>query len=116
MRRPLILSSYVLLLAALVVAITSAVAGARRTGLPLPLHTRVTVSGQTLGSLSGRHVTGHVFVTAQWNSGNRYVVAAPRTDAAGRWTINFRPSHRGDYTMRIVTPDAGVLEYAFVVH
>jgi hypothetical protein len=82
----------------------------------LPLHTRVAFSGQTLGSRPGQHVTGHVFATARWNHGARYVVATPATDAVGQWRVTFHPSHRGFYTLRILTPDAGVLEYAFIVH
>src|SRR5690348_15348145 len=83
--------------------------------LPLPLHTRVTLTGQTLGSHAGQHVRGHVFATARWNNGGRYVLATPRTDALGRWRVTFHPSHRGLYTLRILTPDAGVLDYAFTV-
>jgi hypothetical protein len=80
------------------------------------LHTRVTLSGQTLGSRPGLHVRGHVFATARWNDGTRYVVAAPVTDSSGRWRVTFHPSHRGLYTLRILTPDGGLLEYAFRVH
>jgi hypothetical protein len=100
-----------------VVAVLAAVApaGSERRSLSLPLHTRVTLSGQTLGSRPGHHVAGHVYATARWNGGSRYVVATPATDSAGRWRIGFRPSHRGDYTLRILTPDGGLLEYAFVV-
>jgi hypothetical protein len=58
---------------------------------------------------------GHVFATARWNNGARYVVAVPATDSSGRWKVTFNPSHRGLYTLRIRTPDSGVLEYVFAV-
>jgi hypothetical protein len=87
-----------------------------RRALSLPFHTRVTLSGQTLGSRPGQHVTGHVFATARWNDGRRYVVAVPTTDSVGQWHVTFHPSHRGFYTLRILTPDAGLVEYAFIVH
>jgi hypothetical protein len=34
----------------------------------------------------------------------------------GRWRVTFRPSHRGFYQLRILTPDAAVFQYAFSVH
>ena len=83
--------------------------------LALPFHTRVTLTGQTLGSSPGQHMKGHVFATAQWNDGARYVVATPRTDSLGRWRLTFKPSHRGFYNLRIVAPDSSMLEYAFNV-
>ena len=33
----------------------------------------------------------------------------------GRWRVSFLPSHRGFYKLRILTPDAAVLDYAFTV-
>ena len=83
--------------------------------LPLPFHTRVTLTGQTLGSFPGQHMKGHVFATAQWNGGARYVVGTPQTDSLGRWRVMFHPSHRGAYTLRILAPDSSMLEYAFTV-
>jgi hypothetical protein len=83
--------------------------------LPLPFHTRVTLTGQTLGSSPGGHEQGHVFATARWNRGSQYVVGTPRTDSLGRWTVKFNPSHRGFYRLRILTPDSAALEYAFNV-
>ena len=44
------------------------------------------------------------------------MVAVPTTDSDGRWKVTFHPSHRGFYTLRILTPDAGLVEYAFIVH
>ncbi|HEY2778860.1 MAG TPA: hypothetical protein VGI77_13260 [Gaiellaceae bacterium] len=85
------------------------------TSLPLPFHTRVTLRGQTLGSHAGQHMNGHIFATASWNRGSRYVVATPRTDALGRWRVMFNPSHRGLYDLRIRTPDSAVLQYEFSV-
>jgi len=114
MRRAIAVNCVVLALVAAVAGISTATHASR--GLPLPLHTRVTLAGQTLGSTPGQHARGHVFATARWNRGARYVVATPATDASGRWRITFHPSHRGDYTLRILTPDSAVLEYAFVVH
>ena len=62
----------------------SAVCGSRRgEALSLPFHTRVTLSGQTLGSRPGQHATGHVFATARWNDGARYVVAVPPPTRSG---------------------------------
>jgi hypothetical protein len=83
--------------------------------LPLPFHTRVTLTGQTLGSNPGQHMKGHIFATASWNQGGRYVVATPQTDSLGRWRVMFHPSHRGVYDLRIRTPDSALLEYAFNV-
>jgi hypothetical protein len=114
MQRVLTLGCFVAVLIALVVVSPSA--AQTRRSLSLPLHTRVTLSGQTLGSRPGQHANGHVFATARWNHGARYVVATPATDVFGRWRVTFHPSHRGFYTLRILTPDGGVLEYAFVVH
>jgi hypothetical protein len=101
----------------ILIAVAVAAPAIERTGrsLPLPLHTRVTLTGQTLGSRPGQHVKGHVFATARWNNGGRYVVATPSTDPSGRWRMSFHPSHRGSYTLRILTPDGGLLQYAFDV-
>jgi hypothetical protein len=93
----------------------SAAAGRARRTLWLPFHTRVTLTGQTLGSHTGQHATGRVYATAQWNGGARYVVATPATDPSGHWTVRFHPSHRGDYALRILTPDGAVFDYRFVV-
>jgi len=116
MRRVLLVNCLAVGLVAVVgvVLATSSSHRARRS-LFLPFHTRVTLSGQTLGSRAGQHRKGHVFATARWNDGSRYVVATPRTDSSGRWHVVFHPSHRGFYTLRILTPDAAVLEYAFTV-
>ena len=113
MRRVIAVNCLVLVIVALVAGMSTANHASR--GLPLPLHTRVTLSGQTLGSHPARHETGRVFATARWKSGAQYVVATPTTDSSGRWAIHFRPSHRGPYTLRILTPDGGVLDYAFLV-
>src|SRR5690348_18487531 len=96
-------------LAVALIAVIGVVVGASSTdpgrSLPLPLHTKVTLSGTTLGSGPGQHVKGHVFATAQWNHGARYVVATPRTDRAGQWRADFRPSHRGFHGLPILPPD-----------
>jgi hypothetical protein len=110
MRRVLIVSSLVALLAA-----APASAKARRS-LSLPFHTRVTLTGQTLGSRPGHHALGRVYATARWNRGARYVVGVPATDSAGNWRVTFLPSHRGFYDLRVLTPDGARLEYAFRVH
>ncbi len=113
MRRALRVKLSVVVVTALVAATSSAAHAGR--SLLLPLHTRVTFSGQTLGSFPSLHATGRVFATARWNQGARYVVAAPSTDSSGRWSVTFRPSHRGGYTFRILTPDGGVFGYTFIV-
>jgi hypothetical protein len=113
MRRVLRVGCFAAVLISLVVVSPSAARTQR--SFSLPLHARVTLSGQTLGS-RGQHVKGHVFATARWSHGARYVVATPPTDAFGRWRVTFHPSHHGFYTLRILTPDGGVLQYAFVVH
>lgn len=113
MRLAFVLTRSLAVLAALVVV---APAGSGAQALSLPLHTRITLSGQTLGSRAGQHMSGHVYATARWNGGARYVVAVPATDSAGHWRIGFRPSHRGDYSLQVLTPDGGLLQYAFVVH
>ena len=116
MRRVLLTNCLALAVVATVgVVLATSSSDKPRPGLVVRLHTRVTLSGQTLGSRNGQHMNGHVFATAQWNNGSRYVVAAPRTDGGGRWKVKFHPSHRGFYTLRIRTPDSAVLEYAFVV-
>jgi len=103
-----------LILILMAVAAPSADRGPK--SLPLPFHTSVTLTGDTLGSLPGHHRTGHVFATATWNHGVRYVVGTPSTDSLGRWRVRFHPSHRGFYELRILTPDAAVFQYAFTVH
>lgn len=115
MRRVLTVNVLGLLVVLVAVAVAAPSVARSPKGLPLPLHTRVTLTGQTLGSRPGRHVTGHVFATARWNHGARYTVATPITDAAGRWRVSFHPSHQGFYRLRILTPDNGLLEYAFDV-
>ena len=115
MRRVITVNGLAVLLTLLAVAVAAPSVERTPKSLPLPLHTRVTLTGQTLGSAPGRHVRGHVFATARWNQGTRYVVATPVTDASGRWRVTFHPSHRGLYKLRILTPDAGVLDYAFTV-
>jgi hypothetical protein len=116
MRRALIVNCLAVVLVAVIgVVLATSSSDRPRRSLFLPMHTRVTLSGQTLGSRPGQHMKGHVFATARWNNGAPYVVAVPATDASGRWRVTFHPSHRGFYTLRILTPDAGTFEYAFVV-
>jgi hypothetical protein len=115
MRRIIAVNCLAVVLILTAMAVTAPSAEQMPKSFPLPLHARVMLSGQTLGSHPGRHRTGHVFATAQWNHGGRYVVATPRTDAQGEWRVPFRPSHRGFYKLRILTPDSAVLEYAFTV-
>lgn len=115
MRRVITANGLAVVLTLIGVAVAAPAVERTSRSLPLPLHTRVTLTGQTLGSRPGQHVKGHVFATARWDQGARYVVAAPLTDSLGRWRVSFRPSHRGSYKLRILTPDAAVLEYAFTV-
>lgn len=116
MRRALLVNCLAVVLVAVVgVVLATSSADQPRRSLFLPFHSRVTLSGVTLGSHPGQHVKGHVFATARWNGGARYVVAVPATDASGRWRVTFHPSHRGFYSLRILTPDSGVFEYAFAV-
>jgi|tagenome__1003787_1003787.scaffolds.fasta_scaffold18154264_1 hypothetical protein len=115
MRRIVAVNSLALVLVLIGVGVAAPAIERSPKSLPLPFHTRVTVTGQTLGSLPGRHMQGHVFATAQWNHGASYVVATPRTDSLGRWRVSFHPSHRGLYKLRITTPDSAVIEYAFTV-
>ena len=115
MRRVVIVNCLALALILFGVAVAAPSVTPTPKSLSLPFHTRVTLTGQTLGSRTGQHAKGHVFATAQWNHGERYVVAVPLTDSAGRWRVTFHPSHRGLYSLQIVTPDAGLLQYAFDV-
>jgi hypothetical protein len=116
MRRTISVNSLAVVLILIAVAVAAPSIDRAPKSLPLPFHTSVTLTGQTLGSLPGHHVKGRVFATARWNQGVRYVVATPRTDALGRWSVRFHPSHRGFYKLRILTPDSAVLQYAFSVH
>jgi hypothetical protein len=115
MRRVITANGFAVVLILITVAVAAPAVERTSRTLPLPLHTRVTLTGQTLGSRPGLHMKGHVFATARWNQGGRYVVATPVTDSLGRWHVSFRPSHRGFYALRILTPDAAVLDYAFTV-
>ena len=115
MRRVLTVNFLGLVLILVAVAVAAPSVARTPKGLPLPLHTRVNLTGQTLGSRPGHLVTGHVFATARWNLGPRYTVATPLTDPFGHWRVSFHPSHTGFYRLRILTPDNGVLEYAFDV-
>jgi hypothetical protein len=115
MRRVITANGLAVLLILIAVAVAAPAVERTNRSLPLPLHTRVTLTGQTLGSRPGHHVRGHVFATARWNHGGKYVVATPLTDSLGRWRVSFLPSHRGFYKLRILTPDAAVLDYAFTV-
>lgn len=115
MRRVISVNCVAILLILMVAAVGAPAVEPSRSGLFLPVHSRITLSGQTLGSRPGHHMKGHVFATAHWNDGARYVVATPRTDSLGRWQVTFSPSHRGLYKLRILTPDAAVLEYTFDV-
>lgn len=116
MRRVIAANTLALLLILVVVAVAAPSLDRTPKSLPLPVHSRVTLTGQTLGSRPGQHRKGHVFATAQWNSGARYVVATPRTDSQGQWRVTFQPSHRGYYNLRVLTPDSAVLQYTFNVH
>lgn len=116
MRRVIAANTLAVALILMVVAVAAPSLERPSKSLPLPLHTKVTLSGQTVGSLPGRHAKGRVFATARWNRGPLYVVATPRTDALGQWRLTFNPSHRGLYKLRILTPDRAVLEYSFDVH
>ena len=115
MRRIISVNGLALVLILVAVGVAAPALERPQKTLPLPLHTRVTLTGQTLGSRAGQHARGHVFATARWNHGARYVLATPSTDVRGKWRVTFHPSHRGLYTLRILTPDAGVLDYAFDV-
>jgi len=116
MRRVVTVNCVAVALILILMAVAAPSADRAPKSLPLPFHTRVTLTGETLGSLPGHHRRGHVFATARWNNGTRYVVATPRTDSLGRWRVTFRPAHRGFYQLRILTPDAAVFQYAFSVH
>lgn len=116
MRRVLAVNTLAVALILVVVAVAAPSLDRAPKGLPLTLHSQVTLTGQTVGSRPGRHTNGRVFATARWNRGSRYVVAAPRTDSQGQWHVTFHPSHRGFYKLRILTPDSAVLEYSFNVH
>jgi hypothetical protein len=115
MRRVISANGLAVVLTLIAVAVAAPAVERTTRSLPLPFHTRVTLTGQTLGSRPGQHAKGHVFATARWNQGGRYVVATPLTDSLGRWRVSFRPSHRGFYRLRILTPDAAALDYAFTV-
>lgn len=115
MRRVLTVNGLAVVLILIVVGVAAPSVERMSNTLPLPFHTRVTLTGQTLGSHPGQHVKGHIFATASWEQGSRYVVATPRTDSLGRWRVTFHPSHRGVYDLRIRTPDSALLEYAFNV-
>jgi hypothetical protein len=115
MRRVIAVNCLAVVLILIVVGVAAPSIERTAASLPLPFHTRVMLTGQTLGSLPGQHAKGHVFATARWNKGPLYVVATPRTDSLGRWRVRFHPSHRGFYRLRILTPDSAVFEYAFTV-
>src|SRR4051794_5870530 len=115
MRRIITVNGLAVVLILIVVGVAAPSVERNPKSLPLPFHTRVTLTGETLGSLAGQHMKGHVFATARWNNGHRYVVATPLTDSLGRWRVAFHPSHRGFYQLRILTPDSAVLEYSFTV-
>jgi hypothetical protein len=115
MRRTIAVNCFAVVSILLAVAVAAPSIDRAPKSLPLPLHTRVTLTGQTLGSLPGHHVKGRVFATARWNQGPKYAVATPRTDSLGRWRVTFHPSHRGFYQLRILTPDSAVFQYAFSV-
>jgi len=116
MRRVVTVNCVAIALVLILMAVAAPSADRATKSLPLPFHTSVTLTGETLGSLPGRHRTGHVFATARWNDGTRYVVGTPSTDSLGHWRVRFHPSHRGYYQLRILTPDAAVFQYAFTVH
>src|SRR4051794_277371 len=116
MRRVVSINCVAVVLILMAVAVAAPSGAPTRPALSLPLHTRVTLTGETLGSRPGEHMKGHIYATAEWNKGTRYVVATPSTDARGRWRVTFHPSHRGLYELRILTPDSAVLEYSFAVH
>lgn len=115
MRRVVTANCLALVVILIAVAVAAPSLERPRKGLLLPFHTRVMLTGQTLGSRPGRPMMGHVFATARWNDGPQYVVATPRTDSSGRWRVGFYPSHRGSYKLRILTPDSAVLMYSFDV-
>lgn len=115
MRRVLTVNGLAIVVILIVVGVAAPSVERMSNSLPLPFHTRVTLTGQTLGSHPGQHMKGHIFATASWNDGSRYVVSTPKTDSLGRWSVMFRPSHRGVYNLRIRTPDSAVLQYEFNV-
>jgi hypothetical protein len=115
MRRVIAVNCFAVVLILIAVGVAVPSTEVKNQSLPLPFHTSVTLTGQTLGSLPGHHMKGHVFATARWNKGPMYVVATPQTDALGRWRVRFHPSHRGLYKLRILAPDSSVFEYAFDV-
>jgi hypothetical protein len=102
----------------LLVAVAAPIDARARDTYKLDLGGYLVFSGQT-GSGSSREgprrAAGRVFVTATWNAHPRYTVAAPLTDGAGRYRFVFKPTRRGTYRLRVVTPDKAVRDYQVFV-
>jgi hypothetical protein len=76
----------------------------------------VELTGRSGARAGAKHrALGFVFITASWNGHRRYVVATPHTDRDGRFTARFKPSHRGRYAVRILTPDGTLTRVLFLV-
>jgi hypothetical protein len=105
-----------LILVSILMSLTALTAAASTSRLMLHLGDRLTFTGETGSySRSSGRATGRVFVTATWNRHPRYVVAAPRTDAAGRFHFVFAPTRHGTYGLRILTPDTRIRVYTVQV-
>jgi hypothetical protein len=78
----------------------------------LELGSTLTVSGQTSSAPGTRvRATGTFIATARRGNGPWYLVKKGRTDASGHFKATIKPSMRGSYTFRLVTPDKRTLIY-----
>ena len=87
MRRVVTANCLALVVILIAVAVAAPSLERPRKGLLLPFHTRVMLTGQTLGSRPGRPMMGHVFATARWNDGPQYVVATPSSSRTTNFTV-----------------------------
>jgi hypothetical protein len=71
-----------------------------------------TVNGQTSSAPGTRvRATGSFVASARRGAGAWYLVKKGRTDAQGHFTATIRPSLRGTYTFRLLTPDKRVITF-----
>jgi hypothetical protein len=104
------------LLAACALAVMTAGPALAARTVRLHLGDDVVLAGRS-GARAGakQRARGFVFITASWNGHRRYVVATPRTGRDGRFSARFKPSHRGRYAVRILTPDGTLTRVLFLV-
>jgi hypothetical protein len=108
LRRALVLGS--LLIASIAAGSASSATTLNLPNTTMPLGAVYTITGQT-GSAAGsggRRATGRVILTGRLNDGPWQFVRKTMTRSDGTFRLTVKPTRRGRFELRLVTPDGRV--------